>query len=183
MARVFTTSELNFVDIAALAGSSRVPHFIPTVDDGSAGFLEVSDVSQSELEAAIAGYDHLAEIKRRKIGEIRAAYAAAFSKGFSSSALGSSHFYHSDPGSLFKLLGAVESDEDGPFECTEIVTGNLVLVVHTAAQLKQVLRDGRAAALSYKQHERDLITQIESIVVSAEMTQEQAIAAVRAIVW
>ena len=100
-------------------------------------------------------------LKAQKREQIESGYALAMMSGFTSSALGSPHWYASDGIAMSLLIGAVAAGTDRTYECTD---GNRVRALrpHTAAQLKHVLNDGAALAVQYKQRKSDKTRQINA---------------------
>ena len=136
------------------------------------GWTDISEwpfVNEGEnLSARILDVARTAAVSRVERG-----YALAMQSGFTSSALGSPHWYASDGLAMSLLIGAVAAGTDRNYECTD---GNRVRALrpHTAAQLKQVLNDGAALAVQYKQRKSDKTRQINAAATVDE---------VKAIVW
>lgn len=114
----------------------------------------------------------LSEEQAKKLNEIKQAVAAASETGFVSNALGSDHTYSysSRPSAREDLIGAVTADTDLPFLCTDS-KGIKAFRLHTAAQLKQVLRDATGIRLGYLQQAEQLIDQAKSASTIAEVDQ------------
>lgn len=101
-----------------------------------------------------------------KVAEMSAACAAAILDGFPSSALGAEHTYPAKPtdqtnlaGSILDSLIAGPGDWVTPFWCAG-ADGAWDFRMHTAAQIQQVGRDGKAAILAAMTRNEALRAQI-----------------------
>ena len=123
----------------------------------------------------------LAQTQAAQISIITQACAAAITSGFTSSALGSAHTYPSGltdqanltANVLSSLLPGLPSTWTTPQLCQD-ASGVWAYVAHTAAQIKQVGGDGKAAILASLTKKANLQAEIEAATT---------IAAVQAIVW
>lgn len=96
---------------------------------------------------AISGISAKAKLvaaQSAKVAELRADCAKAILGGFASSALGDSHTYPSDKESQRNLIGLVAGAGGGKFWCAD-ASGAWSYASHTAAQIKQVLKDAITA--------------------------------------
>lgn len=82
--------------------------------------------------------------------------------GFESMALGVSHRYQSDHDDQTNLLGLVAADADLPLKCLAADATDWSYLLHTAAQLKQVLRDGANHKLQLLQRCNDIKIRIKN---------------------
>lgn len=111
----------------------------------------------------------LDETKARRAGEMRVAYAAALQGGFESAALGTPHRYLSDLASQVKLAGSAACGAPVQYECVEVSTGAETVKAHTAAQMRQVLVDGKDAAVALKLRLRDRVAQIMAATAATQV--------------
>lgn len=132
------------------AWSDAVPDQSGWTDISEFPFVMEGDV----LSTAILNHYRKDAIRRIELG-----YASAMLSGFTSSALGTPHWYASDGLAMPLLVGAAAAGTDMKFECTD-GTGTRLMPLHTAAQLRQVLNDGAGIAVSYKQKKRLLFGNI-----------------------
>lgn len=116
----------------------------------------------------------LVEAKARRVGELRASYAAALQGGFVSSGLGTPHRYMSDLSSQVKLAGGAACGATVQYECVEVATEAETVKSHTAAQMRQVLVDGKDAAVAFKLRLRDRVAQVMASTTLAQ---------VNAVIW
>ena len=110
--------------------------------------LEVPGVSQAALQAAADGIlDGTAAPTTVdiavKIAELSAACEQDIESGFQSSALGGSKWYDSKREDQLNLVGACAANEDDVFPCRTVQGAPRAEYFHTAAELSQVLRDGK----------------------------------------
>ncbi|MBM9578995.1 hypothetical protein JWG45_17755, partial [Leptospira sp. 201903070] len=90
--------------------------------------------------------------------------------GFSSSALGSPHFYGSDRDDQLNLVGSVSLNSSVPYKCTD--SNNVKeYIVHSAQQIKQVLSDGAIRKTFLLQKGSDLKSAIQSAATVEEIDQ------------
>lgn len=108
----------------------------------------------------------LGEIREAKIAEMSAECVASILSGFRSSALGAEHTYPAKPtdqtnlaGSILDSLIAAPGDWATPFWCAD-AGGTWDFRMHTAAQIQQVGRDGKAAILAAMTKNEGLRAQI-----------------------
>lgn len=78
---------------------------------------------------------------------INDAAMTAITGGFESSALGESYRYDSDEHDQLNLIGATAMGAALPYRCLRISDGVEDYVMHTTAQLQQVLADGAVRKL------------------------------------
>lgn len=99
---------------------------------------------------------------------IETSYTRAMLSGFTSSALGALYWYASDGLAMSLLIGSVAAGTSREFECMD---RNEVkaMILHTAAQMIQVLNDGAAIAVSYKQKKRSQYEQIANALTVDEV--------------
>lgn len=119
--------------------------------------------------------DDLADAKKAKIAELKAALEKAIKSGFSSSALGQAHTYDSEQHNIDWIQAAVLSGAKTQITCDDGAgTKSKQPREHTVAQCKQVLTDGMTKLLQRKTRFRALRDQVNA---AAD------IAAVEAIKW
>ena len=94
--------------------------------------------------------------------------------GFSSDALGDAYMYQSEETDQLNLIGMVMAGTDDYFKCSADGGQTWGYELHTAAQLKQVLEDGKAIKLGILQKAQSLKGQIDDATTIAD---------VEAIVW
>ncbi len=118
----------------------------------------------------------LEDVRDEKLLKINEAAELAIVSGFSSSALGASHIYQSDRDDQLNLIGMVADGIDGLFKCED---GDKVKEyrLHTVAQLKQVLSDGKVVKLDHLQRAAVLKAQILSAYEAGDRD------ALEAVVW
>ena len=92
----------------------------------------------------------LDDAKATKIIEIEREQTRLVESGFVSAALGSDHTYSSDKNSQFNLVGSALAAEDTHYKCADL-NGLSEFRLHTAAQIHQVLVDGKNVKLAFMQ--------------------------------
>ena len=120
--------------------------------------------------------DDLADAKKAKIAELKAAVEKAIKSGFNSSALGAAHTYDSEQHNIDWIQAAVLSAAKTRITCDDS-TGAAASKTpreHTVAQCKTVLTDGMAKLLARKTRFRTLRDKVDA---AAD------VAAVEAIKW
>lgn len=123
----------------------------------------------------------LAQAQIAQIALLSAACATQIYAGFTSSGLGTTHTYPAKDKDQTNLTASYAASFDPtnaanwttPFWCQDSA-GNWALVPHTAAQIQQVGRDGKAAIL-------DAITRNDQLV--AQVMAATTVAAVQSTVW
>ena len=108
--------------------------------------------------------DDLADSKKTKIAELKAAVEKTIKGGFDSSALGAAHTYDSEQHNIDWIQAAVLSGAKTQITCDD-GTGAATSKKpreHTAAQCKQVLKDGMAKLLAHKTRFRTLRDQVNA---------------------
>lgn len=127
-------------------------------DPDNAGFdpgtltLTVGGVDGATLQAAADGVINgtatpSAQDVVYKIKKLSEACREDLLDGFQSSAIGSSLWYDSSAEDQGNLVGAVTADEVDYYPCRAAKGNPKTYVMHTAAELLQVLRDGKAVKL------------------------------------
>lgn len=132
-------------------------------------------IKEGEVWRLRTAADDLADSKKAKIAELKAAVEKAIKSGFSSSALGAAHTYDSEQHNIDWIQAAVLSATDTQITCDDRkgMATSKTPRKHTTAQCKTVLTDGMAALLTHKTKFRKLRAQVNAADV----------AAVRAIQW
>ena len=121
---------LNYIKITDSSG-------ISDNNDGTYTVHFIDGTSRLVTDAEI-----IMALKSAKIIELKIATSTAINSGFMSSALGAPYRYDSTlPQDQINLLGAVLSGMDVNYTCTAS-SGVKSQVMHTAAQLQQVFKDG-----------------------------------------
>ena len=120
--------------------------------------------------------DDLAEDKKAKIAELKAAVEKAIKSGFESAALGATHTYDSEQHNIDWIQAAVLSKTKTQITCDDGkgTATSKTPREHTAAQCKTVLTDGMAKLLTQKTRFRTLREQVNKAADAA---------AVEAVVW
>ena len=160
----------------------------------SAGLIEISEpgvsppagarpltdgqtlVQEGETWRLRTDADDLADAKKSKIAELKAAVEKAIKSGFSSSALDQAHTYDSEQHNIDWIQAAVLSAKKTQITCDD-GAGQATSKKpreHTVAQCKTVLNDGMAKLLTRKTRFRTLRDQVNA---AAD------VAAVEAIKW
>lgn len=103
--------------------------------------------SQAELAAA-----HLDTLREEKIADLSALCAYDIINGFSSAALGTVHWYDSQPEDQMNLIGAVAAGDTMVYAVRETQGGPKLYKLHTHIQLMTVIQDGRTVKLDSLQH-------------------------------
>lgn len=88
----------------------------------------------------------IAQSKQSKLVELEALCETQIISGFASSALGSEHWYKSEQIDQLNLIGVVTGGTDDYFKSGIKDTQGVITwdwLLHTSAQLKQVLNDGK----------------------------------------
>lgn len=163
------------------AGPNGPAHTIGTGYDLPDGAVEITEAEWFELRYPLDQVPSLDEIKTGRITALSADCAAAITGGFWSSALGEGHRYPSDLKDQINLMGSVTDsllpDLDAgwqtPFWCRD-AQGVWSWKMHTAAQIQQAGRDGKAHVVTCQTTLADL-----TISVLAATTSE----AVSSVVW
>lgn len=126
------------------------------------------------------------EAQAQQIGRLSESCRAQIVSGFASSALGTEHHYPAQPTDQINLAGSVldsllpglAADWTTPFWCQD-AAGLWALVPHTATQIQQVGRDGKAAIVAAITRNESLAAQVRVIAASPDAT----VADVLAVVW
>ena len=127
-------------------------------------------ISQDALDALI-----LAAVKRERILDLSDSAHGEIISGFLSNALGSGYYYDSDQEDQLNLIGAVASGASIPFSCRQALGGAKQYMIHTAAQLLQVLNDGKNVKLAVLQKfsiKKDIILAASDIIAVEAITWE-----------
>ena len=108
--------------------------------------------------------DDLADARKAKIAELKAAVEKAIKSGFSSSALGQAHTYDSEQHNVDWIQAAVLSAKKTKITCDDGqgAATSKAPREHTAKQCKQVLEDGMAKLLTRKTRFRALRDQVNA---------------------
>ena len=103
----------------------------------------LTKITIAQYKALIA--PTFAELQDTKTNEINTACATQITSGFTSKALGTIRTYQSQELDQLNLIGVVTGGTDDYFKCAKTVKGKLIWTyeMHTIAQLKQVLNDGK----------------------------------------
>jgi len=122
---------------------------------------DLTAITQAEFDAMMQ--PTLVEVQASKISEINTLCDKAITGGFTSSALGAVHTYQSEQIDQLNLIGVVIAGADSMFKCGVVnadktITWNYVM--HTIAQLKQVLVDGKEHKLALLQKANTLKVQV-----------------------
>lgn len=111
-------------------------------------------------------------VRTAKVAEMSEACAGAILAGFKSSALGSQYEYPAKPtdqtnlaGSIIASLIAGPGDWGTPFWCAD-AAGDWAFRMHTATQIQQVGRDGKAAILAAMTKNEILRARIETATIA-----------------
>ena len=108
--------------------------------------------------------DDLADAKKAKIAELKAAVERAIKSGFNSSALGQAHTYDSEQHNIDWIQAAVLSADKTQITCDDGTGGATSKTPreHTVAECNQVLIDGMAKLLTHKTRVRTLRDQVNA---------------------
>lgn len=133
-------------------------------------------IQEGEVWRLKTDADDLADAKKAKIAELKAAVEKAIKSGFKSAALGVRHEYDSEQHNVDWIQAAVASGNKTKITCNDLkgTAGSKKPREHTAAQCKQVLRHGMDKLLTRKTRFRTLRDQVNA---AAD------VAAVEAINW
>jgi len=101
---------------------------------------EIIDIPQVELDAREA--DRVSDLAKIRMEEMGAAYEVAVQNGFSSSALGVPHVYKSHAEAQTDLIGLKACNRSRKVWCSADGGTTWGLVMHTSAEIEQVLNDG-----------------------------------------
>lgn len=119
----------------------------------------------------------IAQSKQSKLIELEALCEAQIVSGFTSSALGSEHWYKSEQIDQLNLIGVVTGGTDDYFKSGIKDTQGVITwdwVLHTSAQLKQVLNDGKNVKTTLLQ---------KLTMQKAQVDLATTLAEVEAVVW
>ena len=120
--------------------------------------------SQADLDAA----DFL-EYKANHILSLSAACRSEIVNGFTSDALGTTHWYDSEEVDQLNLIGSVTSGDDMDYGCRETEGGDKVYKFHTNWQLQKVIQDGRDMKLTKLQSFSTKKAQVLAATTQAEV--------------
>lgn len=145
------------------------------------GRVIVADALGAPIAVDPASLVTLDQVKALHVATLRAACEASITGGFKSAALGAVHTYPSDMKAQINLMGSVTdslmpnlaSDWQTPFWVCD-AAGVWTYKMHSAAQIQQAGRDGKALVISCQ----TLIDNLTNDVLAATTP-----AAVAAIVW
>lgn len=129
-------------------------------------------VSKSEEELLTAGLLSLSDLKASRTAEVNRICQEKIVSGFTSSALGSAHYYDSEETDQLNLIGSVASGISVLYKCRNIGTDVTAYVTHTNTQIKQVLRDGAERKTFLLQNAMSLKNSISS---AADITALNAV--------
>ena len=121
-------------------------------------------IQESETWRLRTDADDLAEAKKNKIAEIKAAVEKAIKSGFESAALGAGHKYDSEQHNVDWIQAAVASGNKTKITCDDLkgTATSKKPREHTPAQCKTVLTDGMAKLLTRKTRFRTLRDQVNA---------------------
>ena len=114
----------------------------------------------------------LVTAKLEQLAQINKDCESAIVSGFESAALGAAYHYQSDRDDQTNLLGLVAADEDLPLKCLAADATDWSYLLHTAAQLKQVLHDGANHKLQLLQRCNDIKIRIKNAQTLEAITAE-----------
>jgi len=115
--------------------------------DGSRHEINEVGVSLPQDALLAAPPQSLEDAKAEKLLQIDSEETLLVESGFDSDALGTTHRYSSDEKSQFNLVGSVVAAEDTNYKCAD-AAGESIYRFHTAAQIQQVLVDGKNVKLA-----------------------------------
>jgi len=151
----------------------------PNIEVSEADWQIAIDSAYNYVDATTNKLSHkdfrtLDELKASKTSEINSACSKAITSGFTSSALGTQHTYQSEQTDQLNLMGVVLAGNDSMFKCG-VVNANKTTtwnyVMHTIAQLKQVLADGKVHKLALLKKANTLKMQVASAKTVADVTK------------
>ncbi|SAL03099.1 hypothetical protein AWB77_06706 [Caballeronia fortuita] len=183
---------------AAYDSSGAIFAFYDTIDSPAPEGVDTIDISEAEWQAAIESQRYtvvngvltppaaptaaelLAAAQSAKVAELSAACKAAIYAGFTSKALGASYSYpakDTDQQNLASsvidsLLNASNAEWATPFWCAD-ASGAWAFRMHTAAQIQQVGKEGKAAILSAMARNQSLAA---AVMAAATVDEVDAIA-------
>lgn len=138
--------------------------------------------SDMPIDGSIATVEEVAtyetsKAKSSKLIELEQACENQIISGFASSALGTEHWYKSELTDQMNLIGAASIGADFPYK-SGVKNANGIItydwMIHTAAQIKQVMSDGAAYKLQ-------LLQKLTMLKANAEAAIDQS--ALDAVVW
>ena len=142
--------------------------------DGSRHEINEVGVSLPQDALLAAPPQSLEDAKAEKLLQIDSEETLLVESGFDSDALGTTHRYSSDEKSQFNLVGSVVAAEDTNYKCAD-AAGESIYRFHTAAQIQQVLVDGKNVKLAameaaeikrYHVSVATTIAEIDAIIIS-----------------
>jgi len=142
---------------------------------------EIIDIPQVELDAREA--DRVSDLAKIRMEEMGAAYESAVQNGFTSSALGTPHTYKSHSEAQTDLIGLKACNRSRKVWCSADDGATWGLVVHTSAEIEQVLNDGADIKELAFENLVARQTQIATIQADTILTDAEKIAAIEAISW
>lgn len=169
---LFNNYDTSTIDLATITDSELLD-ICTTIQGGQMFIDEItqfhSGLLQEEYEISLMTDFNvpLDKLKANKLQEISLACETAIVSGFESDALGTPHTYQSDRDDQLNLIGMVTANIDDYFKCFDGTTWSYKL--HTAAQLHQVLIDGKNIKLLHLQKFNTLKGQIEIAQSEAEI--------------
>lgn len=111
--------------------------------------------------------ENLDAYKEKKIQDLDNSCESEILAGFESSALGTPHFYQSSRDDQMNLIGLVATGDDDLFKCDDYTS--IAYRLHTAAQLKQVIVDGKNIKLTILTKFNTLKGQVLAATTQAEI--------------
>jgi len=127
----------------------------------------LTSISPTSYNALVA--IPFSEYIARKVQEINTACSTEITSGFTSTALTGGRTYQSQELDQLNLIGVVTGGTDDYFKCAKTVSGKLVwsYEMHTVAQLKQVLNDGKV-------HKQALLQKAGTLKANVDLAKTQA---------
>lgn len=189
MSLYFSKSKNSFYD-DSINQSSQIPldavqitevEHQSLLDAQSMGQVITSDANGNPVAVTQASLMTLAQVQAAQIVTLSADCQAQIYAGFQSSALGAAHTYPAKDKDQANLTASYASSFDPtnpagwttPFWVMDS-TGSWTFVQHTAAQIQQAGRDGKAAITAALE---------KNATLSAQVMAATTVAAVQAIIW
>lgn len=169
MLQIYDKATLKYIGVSYNEDKSEYRDYHAQYNQGAVWTTVDVVESTEETDSLITGKKitykdvGIEELKTSKKDEINKACELEITSGFTSSALGEENFYQSEEVDQLNLIGVVSGGVDDYFKCALATTPTVFeYKLHTIAQLKQVLNDGKVKKLQLLQKAALLKEQIKN---------------------
>jgi len=119
-------------------------------------------VQKTEDELFAENRISLSDLKLKYSEKVNETCSNKITSGFRSSALGEEHIYDSEDYDQWNMIGAAAVQSSTLYKCRKASTEEEVFMMHSSAQMIQVLRDGASLKLFYMVNAKNLKDRIQA---------------------